>query len=96
MDAVQDHADVHVLALSPEYLASPFCTHEMDRAIAKDPTFGHGIVNGPSKKRKPEWANHAANKIRAVTVADDDIWAFIRQMASFQQDEARRLSGYTI
>jgi hypothetical protein len=44
MDAVQDQADIHVLILSPDYLASAFCTHEMDRAIAKDPTFARGLV----------------------------------------------------
>ena len=44
MDATQDAADVHVLVLSPEYLASDFCVHEMERAIATDPGFEHGTV----------------------------------------------------
>jgi hypothetical protein len=44
MDATQDAADVHVLVLSPEYLASGACTHEMERAIARDPRFEHGVV----------------------------------------------------
>ncbi|MCP3957322.1 MAG: toll/interleukin-1 receptor domain-containing protein [bacterium] len=33
MDSVQDSADKHLLVLSPEYLESSFCVHEMDRAI---------------------------------------------------------------
>ncbi len=44
MDATQDGADVHVLVLSPEYLASDFCVHEMERAIATDPGFERGTV----------------------------------------------------
>ncbi|MCP4655129.1 MAG: toll/interleukin-1 receptor domain-containing protein [bacterium] len=44
MDATQDAADVHVLVLSPEYLASDFCVHEMERAIATDPGFERGTV----------------------------------------------------
>ncbi len=39
MDATQDQADVHLLVLSPDYLSSAACVHEMDRAIALDPTF---------------------------------------------------------
>jgi TIR domain-containing protein len=35
MDATQDGADVNVLVLSPEYLASESCVHEMERAIAR-------------------------------------------------------------
>jgi len=37
MDAVQDQADRHLLIFSPDYLSSPYCRHEMDRAIALDP-----------------------------------------------------------
>lgn len=44
MDALQDKADVHLLALSPDYLASTYCLHEMKRAIARDPNFDKGIV----------------------------------------------------
>jgi hypothetical protein len=44
MDATQDEAEVHVLVLSPQYLASDYCVHEMDRAIAMDPDFEHGSV----------------------------------------------------
>ena len=44
MDATQDLADVHVLVLSPEYLASGPCVHEMERVIARDPRFEKGIV----------------------------------------------------
>lgn len=37
MDALQDEADIHLLCLSEEYLASAACRHEMERAIALDP-----------------------------------------------------------
>jgi len=42
MDGLQDRAGVSLLLLSAEYLASPNCVHEMDRAIAKDPGFTSG------------------------------------------------------
>lgn len=44
MDATQDQAEVHLLVLSPDYLASPMCRHEMDRAVALDPKFEHTRV----------------------------------------------------
>ena len=44
MDATQDLAEVHLLVLSPDYLASAPCVHEMTRAIATDPTFRAGNV----------------------------------------------------
>ncbi len=44
MDATQDKADVTLAVLSPDYLASPMCIHEMDRAIAADPGFALGKV----------------------------------------------------
>jgi len=44
MDATQDQADRHLLVLSPDYLSSPYCRHEMDRAIALDLGFERGIV----------------------------------------------------
>lgn len=44
MDATQDAADVHVLVFSPEYLASDYCVHEMERAVALDPRFERGVV----------------------------------------------------
>ncbi len=42
MDAVQDEADINVLVLSADYLASPNCLHEMARAVAGDPVFEQG------------------------------------------------------
>jgi hypothetical protein len=44
MDATQDQAEVHLLVLSPDYLASAPCRHEMERAIATDPTFAAGSI----------------------------------------------------
>jgi len=39
MDATQDQAEVSLLVLTPDYLASDYCRHEMDRALAADPDF---------------------------------------------------------
>lgn len=44
MDAQLDAADLSVLVLSPDYFASSYCVHEMERAVAQDPQFLHGIV----------------------------------------------------
>ncbi len=53
------------------------------------------MAGGPSKQKKSEWANAAANKIREAPVENDDIWGFVRQMARFQTDEVSRQSGYS-
>src|SRR5262249_49958422 len=42
MDDLQDAADMNVLILSPEYLKSRYCKHEMRRAIARDPDWKSG------------------------------------------------------
>ena len=34
----------HLLLLTTEYLASPMCVHEMDRALTLDPSFVRDIV----------------------------------------------------
>ena len=39
MDALVDDADVNLLVFSPEYLASPNCQREMERAFLRDPDF---------------------------------------------------------
>jgi hypothetical protein len=44
MDSTQDCGEIHVLVLSPDYLASAACRHEMERAIACDRYFQHGCV----------------------------------------------------
>ena len=44
IDKTQDSAEIHVLVLSQDYLASAACRHEMERAIALDPDFQHGRV----------------------------------------------------
>lgn len=54
----------------------------------------HLVNDGPSKKKKAEWANYAANRIRESSARDDDIWDFLRLTASFQRDEGARLAGY--
>jgi len=44
MDATQDAAEISLLVLTPDYLSSDYCLHEMERAIARDPQFAHGAV----------------------------------------------------
>jgi hypothetical protein len=44
MDEVQDRAGLHILLLSPEYLKSKPCQHEMKRSIARDPKFEDGVA----------------------------------------------------
>lgn len=44
MDALQDEAEASLLVLSPAYLASTACLHEMERAVALDPAFTLGKV----------------------------------------------------
>jgi hypothetical protein len=44
MDSLQDQADVTALILSPDYLHSNYCRHEMARAIARDPQFASGAT----------------------------------------------------
>lgn len=39
MDATQDKADTNLLVISPAYLDSANCRHEMERAVARDPGF---------------------------------------------------------
>ena len=54
----------------------------------------HLVKDGPSKHKKAEWANYAANQLRQVPPSQDDIWEFVRKTAAFQQDEVARLAGY--
>jgi hypothetical protein len=44
MDAFQDQADLQLLILSPDYLNSANCTHEMNRAIDREPVSTPGCV----------------------------------------------------
>jgi hypothetical protein len=44
MDIAQDGADINVLVLTPDYVTSGYCMHEMRRAVARDPAFEHGTV----------------------------------------------------
>lgn len=53
MDATQDAADASVLVLSPEYLASDACRHEMERAVDSDPRFEDGTVIPVMRRKCP-------------------------------------------
>jgi hypothetical protein len=52
------------------------------------------VSAGPSKKKKAEWANFAASRIRECQPRDDDVWDYIRKIAMFHRDEGARLAGY--
>lgn len=39
MDAIQDRVNQNLLVISPDYLESANCIHEMERAISRDPDF---------------------------------------------------------
>ncbi len=56
----------------------------------------HLMDGAPSKRKKPERANFAANKIREAPVGTDDIWAFVRRMAEYQRHEIDRIAGYAL
>jgi len=76
MDSLQDEADRHLLVLSAEYHASPMCTHEMERAIALDPTFGRGVV-------MPVLRDDTA--IPAIIRRSDPLWIDMRDDTSVEQ-----------
>ncbi len=44
IDDIQDASDLILLVLTPDYLASEYCLHEMNRAIARDPSFKKGKI----------------------------------------------------
>jgi hypothetical protein len=93
-----------------ESLSSQVVYHDLKAFLGKCRSFGLFLVpcgeledwvpslmaDGPSSRRKAEWATAAANKLREAVVGTGDVWAFVRQMAQFQRDEASRLSGYTL
>ena len=72
MDATQDLADIHLLTLTDDYLASKYCQHEMRRAVALDPQFQKGVVL-PVIRGKcplPDWLQ-GANPPLYVDLQDD-------------------------
>lgn len=44
MDLTQDRADISLLLISPEYLGSEYCQHEMHRAIARHQVSSEGTL----------------------------------------------------
>ena len=41
------------------------------------------VVSRPSKKKKAEWANYAANRIREIPSRPDDVWALDASQSRF-------------
>jgi hypothetical protein len=82
MDALQDTAQQHVLVMTESYLDSDYCVHEMDRAIAADPTFTTGNVI-PIRRDGVKWPRKLAGKgtgplfIDLQNDADDAPWRLL-------------------
>lgn len=51
------------------------------------------MSDGPGKKRKAEWANEAAMRIREAPQRAPDLLRFMQEMAEYQAEEALRLAG---
>jgi hypothetical protein len=77
IDASQDAAHMHLLILSPDYLKSENCSHELRRAVTYDPNFDKGMVL-PVQRVKcelpPEIA--VANPLYVNLVDDNDAAAW--------------------
>lgn len=77
MDAVQDKAKINIIVLSPEYLQSSNCQHEMRRAIKLDPEFKKGIVVPVVRKGcniPPEISNYDPLHIDLSNAKKSDQW----------------------
>lgn len=87
MDALQDRAEASLLVLSPAYLASTACMHEMDRAIALDPHFTNGnVVPLMREACTLPHALHAPNPLYAALRDDTDSAAWDRVLAASGAD----------
>lgn len=72
MDAELDAVDICVLVLSPDYLESDYCLHEMERAVARDPSFEHGVVIPVMRKDcEPPSVFEGPNEPLRVDLRDD-------------------------
>jgi hypothetical protein len=82
MDAVQDGTVMAVLVFSPDYLDSPYCVHEMEHAIRKDPKFVRGIVVPIKRERCALPANIKRTNPLYVDLQNDskaDQWRLLLQ-----------------
>ena len=70
MDAIQDTADLSLLVLSPDYLGSGYCVHEMGRAVARDPRFEEGLVIPVVR--------HECEHPAALTGPNEPLWVDLR------------------
>jgi hypothetical protein len=71
MDALQDAAAISLLVLSPEYLASEKCQHEMRRALQADADFRSGRVLPVIRAACPLPAEIASADPLHVSLIDD-------------------------
>ncbi len=74
MDSAQDLADLHLLTITGNYLASEYCRHEMNRAVALDPQFQKGVVLPVIRDKclLPDWLQ-GANPSLYVDLQDDKV-----------------------
>jgi len=48
--------------------------------------------DGPSKRKKQEWAAEAGRRVQESECCDDNVWGFVKQVVEFQQLSARVLA----
>ena len=81
MDAMQDAAEITVLVLSPDYLKSDYCRHEMARALGPDPHIDGSTI--PIKQQECEMPEEikAADLLWVDLCDDKDIaqWELLLQ-----------------
>jgi hypothetical protein len=90
MDKLQSGAGHHVLVITAEYVASPYCRHEMEQAIKSDPGFAHGKVLPISQDGTPlppelSGAGGLGSEPIHVDLCDDkkdDGWALLLKSCS--------------
>jgi len=81
MDATQDAAETTLLVLSPDYLKSDYCRHEMERAFGRDPYIDGSTI--PLKQQECEMPEEirAADLLWVNLCDDKDIaqWELLLQ-----------------
>src|SRR5215510_2417096 len=81
LDAMQDAAEITVLVLSPDYLKSDYCRHEMARALGPDPHIDGSTI--PIKQQECEMLEEikAADLLWVDLCDDKDIaqWELLLQ-----------------
>ncbi len=101
MDAEQDASDLSVLVLSPEYLASAMCQHEMQRAIACNKFVGVVLADCtvPDEVKKTLYVDLRDDKATdkwdmLMRECDADLGATVPNWLHARDEIVRRLHDY--